>query len=474
MSDRSGQTDLVSVLRAQQAAYQPDASDIKRKAEVERLLRIDKPEKGISKVWGTTLFVLIFFLGGSVVASAFAKISMSVVAEASVTIDGKRRPVQALNRGVVADVFVAPGDGVEQGQKVFTLDTQALQERKSAAYTSLIDATAHASRLSAEAGDVRRADDIDFSSPVLQDTADARVAEALIRQRAEFTALYALYDSKQRDTSASILELTNQLMAYNSSATSLQRQIALLKEEEEDVRGLLEKGLVPKPRLLRVQSTRENVESQLGSMGATISRTQQELSRVRFQKESAKPEREARALQELQNVRQRIQALEKELIALDEEITQATIFAPETGAILSMKYRSPGSVVSPGEVLMEIVPSELVLQVEANVMPQDIDRVREGADVRVQFSTIREIMTNDYNGIVKSVPTDSTYDEARQQALFKVVIALDKQELKSLQESVKLGVGIPANVFINGGSRTLLSYLTEPITKIFEKGLREE
>jgi len=459
------------------------------KDEVEQLVSSPRPDIAAAQYWRLTLLTLALTLGLGTLVAALSHISVSVIAEGDVSVDGRRRPVQALEAGSVASVAVAPGDTVMRGDVVMRLDSRAKHDRLLKTEKAIITTAARAARLLAEAEGATTPADVAFTHWSLSGAdplsgsgsafgagaLSADIDAALRSERGEFAARYAVYTGKLASLRATEAEMQSQLRFYGDSRTAMERQVALLQEEEDGIRTLLEKALVPKPRLLNVQARKEGVASQLASLAVQISGAEQRLISIRNDLAIMPPERKAAALGELQAVRATLRGLENERTALVESVDSATLYAPETGTVLSVTYRSAGNVVRPGEVLMEIVPGDAPLNISAQILPVDVENVFIGAPVRIQFTSIRALQDAQFTGTIQSVTTDATYNEAAQQSFFEAVVALDDGELariESLQAS--LGVGIPATVYIDGGTRTILSYLTDPITKIFDRGMREE
>ncbi len=248
------------------------------------------------------------------------------------------------------------------------------------------------------------------------------IREILVKDGDRVTAGDILVRLEQSD-------VTSQIRSEESQAQSKSRQIELLLDELQDLEGLAEKGLVPKPRLTAIE---RQVESLLGE-------------KTRHQADAAR--------------------LQTRLARLD-------IRAPIDGIVHGLAFHTLRGVIAPGQEVLKIVPQSEELVIEARVSPQDIDQVVPQQLAVVRLSSFNRSVTPEVDAQITHVSADLSRDEARDISYYTVLLKLTDSPARSL-EDISLLPGMPADIFIATQQRTVLSYLVKPLTDQFQRAFRE-
>ncbi len=257
-------------------------------------------------------------------------------------------------------------------------------------------------------------------------------------------------------------ELDQQIAGLEAQAASKAAQLVLVNDRLEGLQALLKKGLVPKPNVLAVESSREDltgsraqIESQISVAKQTIDETETQIiqSEHTFQEDVA---------EKLRQVMLDAYDISDRMAAMQHSIDKLKIRSPIAGQVVGLAVHTIGGVVSAGENLMDIVPVADKLEIDAKVSPTEINYVKVGLPAEVRLSALRQRVTPTLHGKVISVSTDVLVDAATHRSYYAARIEIPKAELDRLGDS-KLLAGMPAQVLIKNGERTVLNYVIGPL-----------
>jgi HlyD family type I secretion membrane fusion protein len=307
---------------------------------------------------------------------------------------------------------------------------------------------------------------------VLTGSKSPSAAEAM-RQEAR---LFATRQSEEVQIRAQLQDrieaLNRQIEGYNAQIAALDKQAVLIGPELEGLRSLWERKLVTINRLNALERDAAALEGSRASLVSNIAQTNARISETREQLVQLGQSRRIEAADSLQGVNAALNDVQVRSVAASDRLDNSTIRAPYAGVVEKLAYTTIGDVVRPAEPIMEIVPSGELTVVEAMVSPADVDQVLTGQDARIRFTAFAYSSTPEIPGKVTYVATDSTVDQASGMTYFVVRIAIDGKQLK--QEGMELRSGMPAEVYISTGSRSLLSYLSRPLRDQFNRSFRGE
>ena len=396
---------------------------------------------------------LLFF-----VWSVTAPIGAGSTMPGTVTVAGYRKAVQHPTGGVVSQVLVTEGEEVQQGQilvRINPLETEATAANLEQEYINLL-----VSESRAKAELLGRGIEWD---PELSKLDPVRVAEAKEIQVRFFSTRQAQFQEQVRG-------LQSQIAGLSGAIASHRVQLDTLSQELSNVEVLAKDGFVPMAQVNTTLRTKVDQEAALGTAEAEVGKTRSQIAEIRsnFQTEVA------RELAELQKNRQSIST---KLEAARFNTSLSEIRAPVSGTVVGLKVFTEGGVIAGGEVLMEIVPTNGKLIVEAKVSPTSIDSVHAGQDADIRFSAFNVSTTPVVKGVVKSVGVDKLKAKPGENVqegedYYLAMIETTPDALKVLGDN-RLQPGMPADVIVRRGDRTFMSYLVKPLSDKFAAAFKD-
>lgn len=417
---------------------------------------------------GGCLIVLLF--GGFGSWAAIASIAGAVVASGVVTVDSNRKTVQHLEGGIVSELLVRDGDEVQKGQLLVRLDDTRASANLGIIASQLDTFEARLSRLLAESNSSVK---ILFSEGLLLRRDDKAVQDILERQEALFQARQASLKGQVSLLEQRIAQFKEQIRGLEAQEKSKAKQRELLVQELTGIRKLYEKGHAPITRVLELERAAEAMKGERGHHIASIAQAEKgigetELEILQIQK-TFREEVEA----ELIDVQSEVFNLQEQKVAALDEHNRIEVRAPRAGKVVGMNVHTVGGVVSAGQAILDIVPKEDKLIVEARVEPQHVDKVLIGLSANVRLSAFDMRTTPEVTGHVIAVSADRFTDEATGLSYYLARVEIPEEELEKLG-GLALLPGMPAEVFILTGDRTALSYLVKPLSDSIMRAFREE
>ena len=432
-------------------------------ASLRRMLRMP--------VIGGMLIIGVFVVGFAVWAS-FAPISGAAVASGVVSPKGNRRTVQHFEGGIIRQLLVADGDRVAKGQALVVLeDTQARSHFEELIGRKQVLAAMQA-RLTAEQGQKDKVRIPDWLT--VQAKKDAVVARTVQTQRDLFKTRKNSHESRKAILRKRIAQLRAEIKGLRDHIASQKRQLMLIAEEVDAKRTLVRKGLTPKPDLLALERKAAEIEGARARNFAAIARAKQTIGETELKIVNADNERLDKVGDKLANVRAELAAINEKVFASQDVLRRTVIKAPISGIVVNRRFNTTGGVVRAGAPVLDIVPDQLQLVIEARVRPNDIDVIRTGQSARVHLTAFARNRQSMVVGRVVSVSADALVDEKTKRSYFQASIEVPRSELDKLGKGVTLSPGMPAEVLIVTGERTLMDYLLEPLTDAVRRSFHEQ
>lgn len=413
--------------------------------------------------------VMISCVAGFFLWSATAPLASGAVASGVISPVGSRRVVQHLEGGIVQEIRVRDGDEVEAGEPLLILqDTQA-----AAAYDLLLEQArtllAMQARLEAEQ---HGREAIVFLHKLL-DPSDVRVQAIIDGQKALFARRREAFVAQKRILADRKRQYEEQIGAFEVQIESADMQLAIIEEELTGKEILLAKALTTKPELLRLERAKAALMGDRGRYLGSIAEIRQRISEIETQAISLEATRAEEIATEMEQARAEYATVAERLHASEDVLSRTVIPAPVSGRIVNLRFKSRGGVVMGGEPILEIVPTEERLLIDARVAPSDIDVIAPGLKATVHLTAYSSRSLPRIEGTVRSVSADRLTDPNTGQAYFLARVEVSREELATLDEGISLMPGMPAEVLIVTGERTALAYLLEPFRAAFRRGLRE-
>jgi epimerase transport system membrane fusion protein len=401
---------------------------------------------------------------------ALAPLSGAVIGLGFVKVDMNRKTVQHQEGGIVGEILVRDGSKVEAGQTLLVLKDVRVDAGNDAARTQLDVELAKAARLSAEQTGARV---VAFPPELTARGSDPRVAELLRHETSVFRVRREALTNQIVLIRNQVSEARDEIKARNAQMKADDEGLKFQREELAQNRSLAEQGFVSKARLLVLQREAAQYESRRAEGAAQLAFAQQKVSDLDLRAETLRSTFEQGASNELRQSTATLFDLRERLRpALDAEQRQR-ITAPISGEVVDLKVTSVGAVIAPRDTILDIVPVNPVLLVEARVRPEDINFVRVDAPADVRLTAFRQRITPTVEGKVTYLSADRLVDKISNVPYYVVHVRVSSDALRKAG-GLKLQAGMPAEVFIQTTSRNALEYLLDPVLGFMQRSLREQ
>lgn len=412
----------------------------------------------------------MFGVGFFTLWAALAPLTSAAMAPGVVKASSHIKTVQHFDGGIISEILVHDGDHVAENQLLMRLQGTEFAADYDAIDQRMIDLETQEARLVAERD---HAATITLPKRLSARSAEPNVVAALAGQQRIFSDQGATL-TKQTDVWRSRIEqYRSQIGATEQQNKSLGRQIELMSVELNDAKSLLAKGFERKSRVFEVERRLAELNGDLAGNNGRIASLNEQIGEAELQIQGLLAAHAKELSEELRTVQGQRAEVEEALRKAATKVARTEIRAPQEGTILNMRAFAPGQVVAPGGALLDIVPSKDELVIEARVQPLDIDVVHRGLKANVRFVAFKQRTTPTLDGEVTRVSADAFTDERSGQSFFTATVRVEEAELKRLPQ-VKLYSGMPTEVAIITGNRTLLDYLIQPFTDSFAHALKEE
>jgi epimerase transport system membrane fusion protein len=417
----------------------------------------------IRRIGYAVLFVTFGLFGSW---AAFAPLDSAALAPGVVTVKSYRKTVQHLEGGIVSALHVHDGDQVQAGDLLVELDgTQVLAELEMVR-SQLIAVRALEARLVAE----RDAnEEVEFGVPA----ADRRVDEARESELQIFRARRSARLGEISVLQKRVVQLSEQIRGFRAEIQGKNQEISFYEEEVSDLTALLREGFVDKQRLREQQRNVVRLRSEIAEVQSSIARALLQIGETELQIVQLNKDFISEVVTQLAEVQTTIFDLNERLAAANDRAQRLQIRAPESGMVLGMQVHTVGGVISPGTPLLDLVPASEDLVMDVEISPMDIDRVGPGKLADIRFSAFKNATTPVIEGVLTRVSADRLVNEQTGIPYYLGRVELTKSGRKQLGNLV-LVPGMPAEVLINTGERTLLEYLVQPASNAFARSLIED
>lgn len=400
--------------------------------------------------------------------AAVAPLEGAALAPGVVTVQTYRKTVQHLEGGIVRELHARDGDMVKAGDVLIVLDDTQVRAENGMIRGQLIAVQAMEARLQAERDGQS---EVDFSGMLEHESQRAREARAGESQ---------VFEARRGSRLGEVSVLQKRVGQLNEQISGLHSMISTKRNLEKSYSGeigelseLLSEGFVDKQRLLDQERKLDMLRAEIADHQSQITKTKLQISETELQILQLNKDFNADVVAQLAEVQTKVFDLQERLSALEDRLSRIVIRAPEDGMIIGMKVHTVGGVVSPGTPLLDVVPSVSDLIVEAQVSPIDIDRISIGKLADIRFSAFNSSTTPVIEGVVNNISADRLINEQSGMPYYLARVGLTEKGSHTLG-ALKLQPGMPAEVLINTGKRTLVQYLLQPVTDSFARSLIED
>jgi HlyD family type I secretion membrane fusion protein len=414
--------------------------------------------------YAAALLLLAGFCGWSLIAP----LASAAIAPGVVSPDGNRKTIQHLEGGIIRAIHAREGDIVSAGQELVTLeDVQARARHTELRERYLYLLTTEARLIAEQMG----ASDVAFP-PELLALNKTKVRQAMTGQQDLLDSRLATQRGREEILRQRVKQLGEENSGLREMIAGQETQLTLINEEIASVKELLDKGLERRPRLLALQRAAADIQVERAANRAQMARNQQQIGETEIQLLTMRQQDKERANEELTEVRGALAELRSELPLREDVLNRTVIKAPTSGTVMNLQVTTQSGVVGAGQPILDIVPAEATLIIDAQVKPIDIDTVQPGMRARVLLTAYRQRNLPRIHGSLRSISADRLIEDRSGDAYFLAKVEVDPAELAQL-ESVRLTPGMPAEVMILTGEQTLFEYLLRPLLDSVTKSFRE-
>lgn len=402
--------------------------------------------------------------------AAFAPLDKGVASPGSVTVSGNRKTVQAPASGIIKNIVVKDGDKVKAGEVLVQLSQVQAQAQVDSLRDQYYTTLATEGRLLAERDGLSK---VTFSPVFAQVKDQPRVAEIIALQTQLFASRRQGLQSEIDGYKQSMDGIRFQLKGLQDSRANKQIQLSSLREQMNSMKQLAADGYLPRNRYLEIQRQFAEVNSSIDETVGRIGQLQKQLqeSQQRIDQRFADYQREVRT--QLAQTQMDASEFRNKLQMADFDLGNTAITSPVDGTVVGLNIFTQGGVVGAGDHLMDVVPSQATLVVDSRLKVDLIDKVYNGLPVDLMFTAFNQNKTPKIPGTVTLVSADRLVDKTNGEPYYQMQVTVSPEGMKMLNgEDIK--PGMPVEVFVKTGSRSLLSYLFKPILDRAHTSLTEE
>ena len=416
------------------------------------------------------LWALAIGFGGFLLWAGLAPLDEGVPGQGVVAIDTKRKAVQHLSGGIVKEVLVGEGDEVKEGQLLIRLDEAVARANYEGARQRYLGLRAMQGRLVAEQSGAAK---ISFHPDLEKAGADPLIRQQMQNQEQLFMTRRSLLRSDLQSIEESIQGQQGLLQAYAGMLANRRNQLSLINEELGNLRGLVKEGYAPRNRQLEMERMAADSSTAIADLQGNTVRAQRAMGELRQRAISRQQEYRREVETQLADVSREVLSEEQKFKAVSNDLERTEIKAPVAGQVVSLAVQTVGGVIQSGQKLMDIVPENEALLLEARVAPHLIDRVHAQLPVDVRFNSFAHSPQLVVQGKVVSVSGDLLTESQTGVSYYLARVQVTPEGLKTLGKR-QLHPGMPVEVVFKTGERSLLTYLLHPLVKRVSASMKEE
>jgi protease secretion system membrane fusion protein len=419
----------------------------------------------------TGMLVLAVGFGGFLLWAGFAPLDEGVPTQGMVTLDTKRKTVQHLSGGLVKEVLVQEGQQVKEGQPLLRLDGAVAKANFEAVRQRYLGYRAMQSRLFAEqAGNGV----INFHPDVKAAMNDPLIQQQVSTQQQLIQARRAALAADLQGIEESMQGLKEQLGSYQNILVQRRSQLALLTEELTNTRGMVKEGYAPRNRQLELERMVAESNASIADLTGNSLRISRQVAELGQRSLARKQEYRKEIESQLADVTREVQSDAEKFVAVTADLDRMEIKSPANGQVVGLTVQTVGAVLQPGQKLLDVVPDQQTLLLEAHIPPHLIDKVQTGLMADIRFNSFAHSPQLVVDGKVMSVSGDLLSDPQQPQYSYYLArVQVTPEGIKTLGAR-QMQPGMPAEIVIKTGERSLLTYLLHPLTKRMAASMKEE
>lgn len=415
---------------------------------------------------GYVVIILTFGIVGGWAATA--PLASAVVANGVMTVETNRKTIQHFEGGIVSRINVREGDSVTAGQVLFRLDETQPRANLEIVTNQLVSAIARDARLVAELN----GKELIFPEEIARLSSDLSVARTLADQEKQFIERRASLNVQISVLEARASQLRQEIHGFEETQRADEQQVQFINNELGGVRELYEQQLVTKSRWLTLERERSRLEGEIGRLISEKAKAEKAIGESQLQIAQLKQQFQEQVSKELVETREKLADLRNKQAVARDVLQRLDVIAPATGRIQGLRIFTVGAVIKPGEPLVEIVPEQERLIVQAQIQVNDIEGISIGRQAEVRFPAFHSKTLPMIPGTITSLSHDRLMDDANKQPYYLALITVRDEDIPPVYRGRTLP-GLAVEVIIPSVERTMLDYMVDPLQKRMRTVFRE-
>ncbi|MBX8605809.1 HlyD family type I secretion periplasmic adaptor subunit [Pseudomonas capsici] len=431
----------LAFMNERNSALQQDSSDVQRLT-----------------VWVATALILT-----ALIWAHYAVLQEVTTGEGKAIPSSKVQVIQNLEGGIVTEIFVREGQVVNKGDTLLRLDDTRFLSNRGESEVDRLTLTAQAERLAAEAE----------GRPLLlpQELLD-KAPQVAADERALHESRQRRLDGEQRTLNEQLRQKTQELAEFRARQEQFRNSLALVQQELDMSIPLVGSGAVSPVEILRLKRNAVEMRGSMNANTLAIPRAEAAINEIKSRIQESELTFRSEASRELNEKRADLAKISANRIAIDDRMTRTTVTSPVRGIVKTLKINTIGGVVQPGSDLLEIVPLEDNLLIEARVRPQDVAFLHPGQKAMVKFSAYDYTIYGGLPARLEMIGADTVTDD-KGNSFYLIQVRTDRNHLGGDEKPLLIIPGMVATVDIITGEKSVMDYLLKPVLKGGSEALRE-
>ncbi|WED41809.1 HlyD family type I secretion periplasmic adaptor subunit [Legionella cardiaca] len=414
--------------------------------------------------------ILFLFIGGFFLWSILFPLDSAAVAEGKFIVEYEHKTIQHMEGGIIDKIYISEGSVVQKNTPLIKLDDTQAKASLQLLQGQVWESLAAEARIFAE---LNNKSEVVFPNELLKMANDPKAKKIITGQENLFIANVNSYEGQNQVLQQRIDELNQEITSIKAQVDSETEQLKLINEEITAVAYLEARKLVDRPRLLALKREAARLNGNRGEHLGQIAKAHQSIGETKSQIYTLTETRRKELLQELRETQQKLADLLEKLKSAEDILKRTLILAPQAGTVIGLKKHTIGGVITPGQDILDIIPSGDKLIIEAEINPIDINIVKPGLIAKIHLTAYKQRNTPTLEGTVTNISADIFEDQVTKKEFYKARISLNSQELANYPH-IHLYPGMPVQVMIITEKRTAFDYLITPLTESFRNAFHEE
>ena len=417
--------------------------------------------------WGWALLVVGF--GGFLAWALLAPLDAGITAAGTVVVSGNRKAVQPLVPGKIVAILAKDGDQVTAGQVLVRFDDTQSRSQLDIAKGQWFTSLATEARLTAERTGSGAPE---FSEVLKNESADPRALAAMLLQGQLFSTRRKSLSTELAAMRENMRGLELQMQGTEASMRAKEDQLGVLREQLKNLRNLADDGFMPRIRVQDQERTTSAMSGAIAEDTGSIGRSRQSIAEIKIRMISREQDVRKEVEAQLSDIQRDASSLSSRLQGLQFDVLNTEVKSPASGLVMGVAVHTIGGVVAAGTPMMEIVPRDEVLKIEAQIPPHLIDKVKPGLPVDILFTAFNQASTPKIAGNLTQVSADVLMDPKTNMPFFKASIDVTPEGMVKLKTN-EIRAGMPAEIFVRSGERTAMHYLLKPLMDRVRRSMTE-